>query len=80
MTFFKKISSLLTLFVLSATAILAQDEEIHIRNFGFEDGLSHRNVFKIQQDTSGFLWVATQKGLNRYDGHRFLSWTSDQQI
>ncbi len=51
----------------------AQQPEVRLQAFGFEDGLSHRNTLKVQQDTNGFLWVATVKGLNRYDGHHFLT-------
>ncbi|MFQ5448812.1 MAG: hypothetical protein ACE5FF_17955, partial [Saprospiraceae bacterium] len=29
----------------------AQQPEVRIRAFGFEDGLSHRNTIKVQQDT-----------------------------
>ena len=38
---------------------------------GFERGLSHREVFDIQQDSLGYLWFGTINGLNRYDGYRF---------
>ena len=55
----------------------AQTREIRIRAYGFEDGLSHRNVFKIGQDTAGYLWLGTAQGLNRFDGHDFLAWTTD---
>lgn len=75
----KKTTQILALLILNYAAAFAQHEEIHVRNFGFEDGLSHRNVFKIQQDSNGFLWVATEKGLNRFDGHNFLSWTTDHE-
>ena len=34
-----------------------------------EDGLSHSTVWDIHQDARGFLWFATQDGLNRYDGY-----------
>ncbi len=54
-------------------AVFSQNDPVRLRSYGFEDGLSHRNVFKIQQDTFGFLWVATEKGLNRFDGHNFIS-------
>ncbi len=53
-----------------------QSREIRVRAFGFEDGLSHRNVFQIGQDTAGFLWLATAQGLNRFDGHRFKAWST----
>lgn len=53
-----------------------QMEEVDIKVYDFEEGLSHRNVFKIQQDTAGFIWVATINGLNRFDGYQFISYNS----
>ncbi len=34
-----------------------------------EDGLSQASVNDILQDSQGFIWLATENGLNRYDGH-----------
>lgn len=39
--------------------------------YGFEMGLSHRNVLHINQDDAGFLWIGTINGLNRFDGYSF---------
>ena len=36
------------------------------------EGLSQSYVFSIAQDKEGFIWVATQDGLNRYDGKVFV--------
>jgi len=36
-----------------------------------EQGLSQSLVFDIYQDNEGYLWFATQDGLNRYDGYTF---------
>ncbi len=35
------------------------------------DGLSQSSVMAIVQDESGFLWFATESGLDRYDGFTF---------
>lgn len=35
------------------------------------DGLAQSAVMAIEQDQSGFLWFATESGLDRYDGHTF---------
>lgn len=34
-----------------------------------EEGLSNLSVEAIVQDETGFVWIGTQSGLNRYDGH-----------
>ena len=57
-------------------ALLGQPAGIRVRPFGFVDGLSHRDVFKVQQDRAGFLWITTANGLNRFDGHTFIDWTA----
>ncbi len=57
---------------------LAQDEEIEIKVYSFEEGLTHRNVFKVQQDPWGFIWVATINGLNKFDGHEFIHYSSHE--
>ncbi len=36
-----------------------------------DQGLSHKSVYGIHQDRVGYMWFATQNGLNRYDGVRF---------
>lgn len=35
------------------------------------DGLSHNEVRKIVKDSYGYLWLGTQNGLTRHDGHNF---------
>ncbi|MCL5128365.1 MULTISPECIES: two-component regulator propeller domain-containing protein [unclassified Algibacter] len=36
------------------------------------DGLSQNSVISIAQDSIGYLWFATQDGLNKYDGRHFI--------
>lgn len=52
----------------------AQNDLLRVQNFGIEDGLSQRDIYKIQQDDQGFMWVVTKNGLDRYDGHNFYHW------
>ncbi|MEZ4933117.1 MAG: adenylate/guanylate cyclase domain-containing protein [Saprospiraceae bacterium] len=66
------------LFLLAAslnwTSLFSQNDLLRVYNFGIEDGLSQRDVFKVQQGEDGFLWIMTKNGLDRYDGHQFLHW------
>lgn len=43
-----------------------------IVHLGVEQGLSNNHVVSITQDKDGFLWFATEEGLNRFDGTRFI--------
>ena len=38
------------------------------------DGLSNSNVFGITQDNQGFIWFATEDGLNRFDGKNIVTY------
>jgi len=62
------------LFVFLFTACLSVktfSQDYNFRSFSFEQGLSSYNIKKVLQDKYGFLWIATQDGLFRYDGKTF---------
>jgi len=42
-------------------------------------GLPSNSVYDIFQDSKGFMWFATGKGLCRYDGNNFKVFASDEQ-
>ncbi|MCU0335390.1 MAG: hypothetical protein MUF62_10155, partial [Chitinophagaceae bacterium] len=44
------------------------------RLYTTQQGLSHNYTYKCLQDGYGFLWISTLKGLNRFDGHRFVQY------
>lgn len=46
--------------------------------FSVDNGLSSSMVTDIHQDRSGFIWVATEDGLNRFDGIKFTSYRQDK--
>ena len=42
---------------------------IQFSNLSTEVGFSSEFVHDVVQDGRGFMWIATQSGLNRYDGY-----------
>ena len=48
-----------------------------LRHLGVEDGLSNNYVRDIAQDKQGCIWVATELGLNRFDGCNFTTYKSN---
>ena len=59
-------------------ALWAQLEIEDVTNYSLKDGLSDRAVQDIIQDEEGFLWIATNNGLNRFDGYRFLNFDNNE--
>ncbi|MFN3999038.1 two-component regulator propeller domain-containing protein [Algoriphagus sp.] len=50
--------------------VLSQ-ENLSFRQLSVNDGLSQNSAISVTQDQDGFLWIATQEGLNKYDGRDF---------
>ncbi len=48
----------------------------NMRHFGVDEGLPSSNIYTLYQDTKGFLWIATDKGVARYDGYRFETFST----
>ena len=68
---------LLTLFLFVSNLGLSQNP-YHI-TIDKTSGLPSNSVYDIFQDSKGFMWFATGKGLCRYDGNNFKTFTADFQ-
>ncbi|MDR6990471.1 diguanylate cyclase [Luteimonas sp. 3794] len=68
------------LLAVAACTAFAQDNgavdvpPLSLEVYGLDEGLSQLTVSSMSGDDQGFLWVATQDGLNRFDGHRFRAY------
>ncbi|PCI70150.1 MAG: hypothetical protein COB38_07620 [Gammaproteobacteria bacterium] len=68
----------ITLIIISSKGESA--DYIKLTQFNTDDGLSQNSINHIIQDNDGFLWIATQQGLNRYDGYRISTIDSPDGI
>jgi hypothetical protein len=44
-------------------------------HYDTKDGLAGSTIYSMVQDKEGFIWLATENGLSRYDGSRFKNFT-----
>ena len=47
------------------------------KHYSIENGLPSNRVYKILQDKQGFIWVATDKGVSKFDGKTFKNFTTE---
>jgi len=65
---------LLSFFILAFGHLKAQDlSEHNFVRYTRLQGLSNNYISGIVQDSVGYIWIATHKGLNRFDGKSFES-------
>lgn len=65
----------ITLSLLAASAN-AQVLTPEYRVFSVKDGLSSVETYDVMQDSKGYIWVASDAGVSRFDGYSFRNFTS----
>ncbi len=51
-----------------------QPKEYKFINFSNKNGLSSNSINAIIKDKNGFMWFATEDGLNKFDGQNFIAY------
>lgn len=68
--FVARVSAMVAVSLLGSVSAFAElPDQLRLDHLGIEAGLSSSAVSRIIQDDNGFIWFATQSGLNRYDGY-----------
>lgn len=67
---------LLLIFYGAPTVIIGQDHPQFLQ-YQQTDGLQNNYILSLYQDHAGFMWIGTENGLNRFDGHHFISFRFD---
>lgn len=62
--------------LLSHGAAAAPGERIRFQHYSRDDGLIQNTVSAIAQDPRGFIWLGTDDGLHRFDGHEMQVYQS----
>jgi len=64
----------LFLLLVTSVQLFSQETDIKFTRISVGDGLSHLVTNFIDQDESGFIWIGTHDGLNRFDGYQFKTY------
>lgn len=67
----------LMMFLLIHTALRSSGQERRFVHIDTRQGLSHTHVKAIYRDATGFLWIGTESGLNRFDGYTIRVFRND---
>lgn len=52
----------------------SQYQTSRIKNYGVSDGLKQTSVYDIALDKNGYIWLATQSGIDKFDGYNFTNY------
>lgn len=74
----KKLFVFLVLFSWAINPAMSQTIQYNFTHYTIEDGLADNHCYSAIQDTFGYLWIATENGLSRFDGHEFKNYRYDE--
>ncbi|MEI9809954.1 MAG: two-component regulator propeller domain-containing protein [Bacteroidota bacterium] len=69
----KKISTRISFIILATLFCLSAQGQYYFDKLTEENGLSDNRITCFLKDKTGFLWIGTKNGLNRYDGNSFTT-------
>jgi len=74
-----KVKIILSVILLICISLLnAQDS--HFINFNTKDGLPSREVYDVEVDEAGLIWLTTDRGICTYDGYNFKIYTTQDGL
>jgi ligand-binding sensor domain-containing protein/two-component sensor histidine kinase len=61
-------------------SLISKAERLPIKTYTVADGLLRDGVYRIRQDSRGFLWFCTSEGISRFDGYAFTNFTTEDGL
>ncbi len=61
--------------ILVSLSLLANAQTYFLRHYSVEDGILSSEIYAQAQDTIGYMWFATSRGVSRFDGQTFVNYT-----
>ena len=74
----QRLTFLCTIILFGVLPTMAQYDLRDFVRFSVKDGLVNNYVNYIQQDDLGYIWIGTEMGISRYDGHQFKNFDHEK--
>ena len=58
----------------------SNSQQFNVKTYSFAEGLNTYNIKKTVQDKYGFIWLATQDGVYRFDGTSFEAYKKNEDV
>ncbi|WP_082491689.1 two-component regulator propeller domain-containing protein [Pedobacter sp. Leaf194] len=71
---------MLMLLILAGLSKNAQAQTTYLPHYTSKNGLASNNCYFILQDKKGFIWIATDAGLSRFDGTNFQNFNIEDGL
>ncbi len=66
----------LILLFLFQVSVFGQSDKLQFRQITLDDGLPSMHIYDVLQDDQGYIWIATEAGLSRFDGYNFKNYSN----
>ena len=63
------------LVLLLSTFFCSSQKYVQVNTFTTDNGLSSNHIYDMTEDNNGFLWIATNNGVSRFDGKYFQNFS-----
>jgi ligand-binding sensor domain-containing protein len=70
--------TLYLLFTTLPSIVFSQGKDIKFHHITVDDGLPSNTVNSVIRDSRGFIWIASENGVSRYDGYTFSNFRSNE--
>lgn len=65
---------------LNCFLLSAQVGDLNFVNYSNHNGLTSSQVYNIYQDSNGYIWFASDRGIARFNGEKFISYTQEDGV
>ena len=74
------IALVITLVLLLVWSPFCEGQTPVFKNYTTENGLPSSEVYFTLQDSQGYIWISTDRGVVRFDGYEFDLFTTDNGL